>query len=125
MGILDMDFSNVERSNKLPEGEYVFAIESVDDKPANSGSPMWTLKMSVISDENEGAQVGKTQFARLVFGEKSMWSVAQALDAILGVKIEGPLSDYISDPSDLVGKTVGGVVTHKDDYANVTIWFPA
>jgi hypothetical protein len=125
MGILDMDFSNVERSNKLPEGEYTFAIETVEDKPSKAGDPMWTLKMSVIEDQFDGAQIGKTQYARLVFGEKSMWSVAQALDAILGVSIEGPLSDYISDPSDLVGKTVGGVVTHKDDFANVTTWFSA
>lgn len=125
MGVLDMDFGSVERSNKLPEGEYIFVVESVEETTSKAGDPMWKLKLTVVNDENDGKYVGRTQPAQLLFMEKTMWATANALDAILGIKMEGPLGDYISESSDLVGKTVGGMVTHKDDYANITTWFAA
>lgn len=91
----------------LPEGDYAFVIESVEQKTSNNGNPQLMLKMRVL----EGPHADKTCTNFLTITAKSAFRTKQVLEAAavettpLGKDADGnELFDFESD--DLMGKTL-------------------
>ena len=122
MGILDLDFEGVDTGSGytlVSAGDHGFAITKCDDK-TDEARPhvIYTLTCNDGSPSD-----GATLQYRLYFEEKSMPFAKRFLQHVLGVSIEGKLSNYVSDFADLVGYAVEGVVDHNANgskiYANL------
>lgn len=128
MGILDLDFAGVDTSGYklVTEGEHGFEVTEVqeaDDKP----QLILTLMCNDGSESN-----GESIRHFVTMTASAAKATKRFLQALLQTAIEGPLTEYLSDPQDLVGMQLEANVTHtlatskksgkEVTYANIDIW---
>lgn len=115
---LDLDFTNVPRSNKLEEGDYIFVISDAEIEP-NKAKDGQNLKVTFEVDQ-PAEHNGRTFTQWFALKEKSLWSLRLFLEALLGEEIEG---SFQMNESAFPGNKIGATIEVDGDYNKVTAWF--
>lgn len=96
MASINLDFSNVQSREALPEGVYQASIAKVDSTLSkSSGNPMLKVEFNILDDNYQGRKV----WSNYVLTEAAMWKVMELFKA-LGMPTESVVS---IDTDELVG----------------------
>ena len=104
---VNVDFSDVQEFELLPEGDYVVEIEEVEVKQSSTGKAMMSLQMTVREPEEHQ---GRKLFDNMMLEGNALWRTKRELNAILG---DVPDGAFNFDTEDLVGTQVGVYVGHR------------
>lgn len=122
--MIDLDFAGVEASGfrMVTPGFHTFLVTKVEDKTTEE-KPHVIVTLTCQDAE----EAGSTMQHRLYFHTDGAMGTAKLfLQHALNTRIEGNLSEYLTDWSDLVGAEVSGPVVHNPvgdkTYANLAIF---
>lgn len=101
-----VDFSGVETSSVVPEGEYIAEVASVKMEESSAGNDYlaWELKIS------DGKYAGKTLYHNTSLQSQSLWATKRFLECT-GQDV--PDGEFDIDPEELSGCQVGVVIEHE------------
>jgi hypothetical protein len=96
--MINLDFSEVQSFEAIPDGKYVATIEKVEEKTSQAGNQMLNVTFAIADGEYAGRKI----FDNYVLTPKSLWRLKQLLSS-LGVDASGAVD---LDPTDLIGRAV-------------------
>lgn len=112
MAQMNLDFSNVQSRDPLPEGTYAASIAKVDMVTSkSSGNPMLKVEFN-IEDE---AYTGRKVWSNYVLTEAAMWKVQELFRAI-GLDTEAIVT---IDTDDLIGLTCNLKIAQREYEGNI------
>lgn len=107
MASFNLNFSNIQSREPLPEGIYSTVVEKIEITPAKtSGNPMWKVTLKVTDEEFAGRKL----FTNLVLAENCLWKLKEFLAAI-GVDADDAVD---GDTEDLIGAECQVKVTQRE-----------
>ena len=99
-----VDFSETESQASLPEGDFLFEVEDVEQKTSeSSGNDYLSLTFKVA----EGEFKGKKVWHNCSLQPQALFNLRGVLEA-LGFEVPQGVMEL--DPADLIGETCGGTV---------------
>ena len=112
MAKLNLDFSNVQSRDPLPEGVYPASIAKVEQALSkSSGNPMLKVEFNIEADGYQGRKV----WSNYVLTEAAMWKV-QELFSALGLDTDAILE---IDTDELVGMTCNLKIAQREYEGNI------
>lgn len=107
MARLNLDFSNVQSRDPLPEGTYPASIAKVTQVLSkSSGNPMLKVEFNILDEAYSGRKV----WGNYVLTEAAMWKV-QELFSALGLDTDAILD---IDTDDMVGMTCNLKIAQRE-----------
>lgn len=101
---ISVDFSDTESQASLPEGDFLFEVDEVEQKPSkSSGNDYLSLTFKVA----EGEFKGKKVWHSCSLQPQALFNLRGVLEA-LGFEVPQGVMEL--DPADLIGETCGGTV---------------
>lgn len=112
MARVNLDFSNVQSRDPLPEGVYDVTISKVDMTTSKtSGNPMLKVEFNVNTEGYENRKL----WGNYVLTEAAMWKV-QELFSSLGLDCDAIVD---IDTDDLIGMTCQAKVAQREYEGNI------
>lgn len=113
MASLNLDFSNVQSREPLPEGVYDASVAKVDQVLSkSSGNPMLKIEFNI---NNEG-YTGRKVWGNYVLTEAAMWKVMELFKA-LGLDTDSVVD---IDTDDMIGLTCQLKIAQREYEGNIT-----
>ena len=112
MARLNLDFSNVQSRDPLPEGTYPASVAKVEQVLSkSSGNPMLKVEFNILDE----AYAGRKVWGNYVLTEAAMWKV-QELFSALGLDTDAILD---IDTDDMVGMTCNLKIAQREYEGNI------
>ena len=92
------DTPDTQEFTPLPAGEYLVAVDNIDERTTKSGDEMWNVRYKVV----EGDHTGRFVFDNIVFSEPAKGR-CKLIFKRLGFNVERP---FTVEPDALYGKSV-------------------
>jgi hypothetical protein len=105
---VSVDFTGIESRVLIPEGEYLFAVESVEQDTSSEGNKMLVWTFAIAED---GKLEGQTSRIYTPLIDTALWKLAGLLTALGQEVPDGPMDIELTE---MVGLEMMGVVTHED-----------
>lgn len=101
---ISVDFSDTESQASLPEGDFLFEVDEVEQKTSeNSGNDYLSITFKVA----EGEFKGKKVWHNCSLQPQALFNLRGVLEA-LGFEVPQGVMEL--DPADMIGETCGGTV---------------
>lgn len=107
--IIDLSNFRDRSGSRVPEGDYLVAVDDLEIGETRKGDPMWTVYLKIIGGEHDGLNL----IDRLTLSEKAMFRVVGFLQG-LGVKT--PRKRLKLDTNRFLGKKVMVQVADGEPY---------
>lgn len=103
---ISVDFSGTESQQTLPEGDYLFEVDEIEQKTSSSDN----LYLSFTFKVHEGEFKGKKVWHNCSLQPQALFNLRGVLEA-LGYEVPQGVMDL--DTDDLIGEVCGGSVQHE------------
>ena len=103
-----INFSKVDTSGLLPEGDYTCMVENVEERKSAAGNEVWRITLCVEAGEFAGRKI----YDNLVWTEKAFRRIKQICEAIGGICSEQDAEVEIL-PSQILGGRVVASLIHE------------
>lgn len=97
--VVSVDFTGVQGSNRVPEGEYAFSVAEVTKEESSNGNDYLKWKLEITE---EGKEEGKFLYYNTSLQPQALWNLKSLLET-LGMEV--PDSSMDLDLEELVGAT--------------------